>query len=443
MACSNCGVEMAINDDFCESCSKGVEAMDKHSDAKAESAVYDKPLYELTPDTTYKRPVNEKPQYGFMPTMTYERPKYEKPLYESMPTFILQKLERGKVQTEDRDRQSVDGIVVDEVELGQLESELGIDEGEICLVLADNESESLSTPLSSSSPQPSIHPSIPPIQPSTASSRNLSPPLTPHKLERPHNTSLREDFVEINKEAESNLPVNKSTVKEKITNVAISAVFVLIFVILFGSNTQHDIPSSNSANQGYVSTAPSTTSRYLPDESAIIIAGERYSTDLMELDLTDKNLWPVDLEPLRHMTNLTTLDLSHNNVSDLSIFREFESLTVLNLSHNWITNINELSILENLTVLDLSFNYISDVNPLGRLTGLEELNLAHNNLYFINPLENLENLRILNLGYNSITVINPVQGLSRLSYLNIIGNPIDDWPIREFIEMMPDCEIFA
>jgi Leucine-rich repeat (LRR) protein len=136
----------------------------------------------------------------------------------------------------------------------------------------------------------------------------------------------------------------------------------------------------------------------------ITIQGERYSTSLTELDLSKRRLTDVDIEPLRHMTNLTQLELYFNQISD----------------------VRPLSGLTNLTELGLNFNQISDIGPLSGLTNLTELDLGRNRISDVGPLSGLTNLTQLSLEFNQISDVRPLLGLTNLTELHLIDNPLTD-----------------
>ena len=70
------------------------------------------------------------------------------------------------------------------------------------------------------------------------------------------------------------------------------------------------------------------------------------------------------------LTNLTTLELRNNNISDLSPLSGLTNLEQLWLAENTIRDISSLSGLTNLTSLVLENNNISDISPLVENTGL-------------------------------------------------------------------------
>jgi len=77
--------------------------------------------------------------------------------------------------------------------------------------------------------------------------------------------------------------------------------------------------------------------------------------------------------------------------------------------------------------LDLSGNNITDITLLRHMTGLSMLNLENNNIVDISPLENLQRLMILGLGHNRISDLTPLGGLGKsLAGLSLAGNPVKD-----------------
>ena len=76
----------------------------------------------------------------------------------------------------------------------------------------------------------------------------------------------------------------------------------------------------------------------------------------------------------------TTLDLSGNEITDISILGSLTNLTTLDLKCNEITDISILGSLTNLTTLDLKCNQITDISALRSLTNLTKLDLYDNQI---------------------------------------------------------------
>ena len=122
-------------------------------------------------------------------------------------------------------------------------------------------------------------------------------------------------------------------------------------------------------------------------------------TDLATLTvLNAKNKNIGSLDGLQHATNLDSLWLAMNSISDVSPLRSLTNLRVLRLNVNSISDVTPLASLTNLQRLTLGANSISDVTPLASLTNLQYLRLSGNpDLTNVNSLANLANLDTLKM----------------------------------------------
>jgi len=171
-------------------------------------------------------------------------------------------------------------------------------------------------------------------------------------------------------------------------------------------------------------TLPVEGGEDVPD--TVVIAGQTISTDVTELDLSEKELTDHDIVSLRYMTNLTDLDLESNQISDVSVLSGLTNLTTLNLEHNQISDISPLAGLRNLTWLSLWDNEISDVSALSGLTDLAHLSLWDNQISDVRPLSGLTLLTYLDLDRNQISDVSPLAGLTKLRLLYMKYNQISD-----------------
>jgi len=96
-----------------------------------------------------------------------------------------------------------------------------------------------------------------------------------------------------------------------------------------------------------------------------------------------------------------------------------------------ITSLFGVEYLKHAKVLDLSNNEISDLTELWDLTRLEELYLANNEIGYIDVLSNLKNLRVIDLSGNMIDDVSPLFELEHLEYLNLMGNKIPKKQIEQ------------
>jgi internalin A len=126
------------------------------------------------------------------------------------------------------------------------------------------------------------------------------------------------------------------------------------------------------------------------------------------------------------LSSMTTLHLSNNQITDISVLGSLTNLTTLHLSNNQITDISSLGSLINLTRLELCDNQITDISSLGSLTNLTILFLDNNQITDISFLGSLTNLTALFLSNNPITDISSLGSLINLTRLELCDNKITD-----------------
>ena len=159
----------------------------------------------------------------------------------------------------------------------------------------------------------------------------------------------------------------------------------------------------------------------LPDEVPLT---QLLMNQLTGLDATDSQL--TDLTGLEHAINLTWLSLGGNEIRNL---RPLAGLNQLETLYIWVNPISDISPLVDLTQLrhlDLGGCEISDIMPLATLTQLRGLNLRYNLIEDITPLKNLTELTELRLNDNRIVDVSPLANLTNLEKLWIQNNKITD-----------------
>ena len=177
------------------------------------------------------------------------------------------------------------------------------------------------------------------------------------------------------------------------------------------------------------------------DKNKLDIFNEKYHTELTSesniLDISKKNLGNegfllLSELPLNLNNNVIELNLSENNISDISaiIKMNYNNLKKFNLSKNRIDNILPLENLElnNLEILDLSYNKLKEINSLSKinLINLTDLNLGNNQINDISSLENMKcpNLRGIDLFNNEILDITVFERVNfpQLIQISFAGN---------------------
>lgn len=131
----------------------------------------------------------------------------------------------------------------------------------------------------------------------------------------------------------------------------------------------------------------------------ITIAGEDIAPDVTSLVLNGKKLTDSDIRDLDRLTELESLSLSDNKLTDLS--------------------------------------------PLSGLTKLSSLQLSDNNISDLSPLSGLTQLKTLYLDGNPIQDFTPLYSLSSLKTLSMKDISVSTRQLEELQEALPDCSIYA
>ncbi|XP_034544482.1 toll-like receptor 3 [Notolabrus celidotus] len=179
----------------------------------------------------------------------------------------------------------------------------------------------------------------------------------------------------------------------------------------------------------------------LSPSSFIHVPSLRVLTLGRSLSTSVSNLLP---SPFKHLSNLTVLDLSNNNIANVeeNTFEGLVNLKVLKLQHNNLARFWKsanpggavlfLKGLRSLTTLLLDNTGLDEIpmKALRGLSNLRELSLASNLLDRMKNsiFDDLSSLRVLHLQKNFITAVRPEvfkTPLSNISLLNMEKNPFD------------------
>lgn len=184
----------------------------------------------------------------------------------------------------------------------------------------------------------------------------------------------------------------------------------------------------NLTNEALVSLSPLTGLRTLQIENNLELTGE--AVDALKVSLPACEMihseltYLVDIGGYSVSNDLTTIDLSSLNITEISNFAKFTNPESVNLSHNAISNLYPLQDAPNRMLiknLDLSYNAIMDATPLAMLYGLETLDVS----------------------YNMISSELPFMGLTNLKTLNIKGTLLNAQQIYSLRQTLTGCNIIA
>lgn len=125
------------------------------------------------------------------------------------------------------------------------------------------------------------------------------------------------------------------------------------------------------------------------------------------------------------LSKIDTLDISHVDISDLSILSGMTNLKSLSAYDNDITDLSPLMPLDRMEELYLVSNKISDITPLLALRQLSVLRLDGNQVQSIEILPKLKRLNRLGLDGNQIRDFTPISKLDDIQSLNTNFNPVE------------------
>ncbi len=133
------------------------------------------------------------------------------------------------------------------------------------------------------------------------------------------------------------------------------------------------------------------------------ISSLKNSIKLFHLNLSHNQIESINA--LQNLTALTFLDLSFNKIVNIDVFlNNFKKLELLYLSNNKIISVEKLNSLSALWFLDLSFNQIFCIDSLKTLISLNYLYLSNNQVYSIDALKHMKKLQVLDLSFNRSTI---------------------------------------
>ena len=134
----------------------------------------------------------------------------------------------------------------------------------------------------------------------------------------------------------------------------------------------------------------------------------------------------TDISVLADKTELTSVSLAGNAISDISALSALANLENVVLDKNNISDISALSGKEKLKAISLSENSISDISAIATLNALESLALDENEIADISALNGKETITNLSLSSNNIVDISPVATLKNIMIASLSTNEITD-----------------
>jgi len=147
-----------------------------------------------------------------------------------------------------------------------------------------------------------------------------------------------------------------------------------------------------------------------------------------KVDLSNNEI--IDISAFSGTKGPITLNIGFNRIQDISPLADHSKLSILDISHNRISDISPLHECFNIVNLDISFNEISDLSVLEYIDELQSISLRYNKITSLAELakcKNLtENVGFLDASYNLITNTKGIESLKALQTLVLSHNKISD-----------------
>jgi Leucine-rich repeat (LRR) protein len=140
---------------------------------------------------------------------------------------------------------------------------------------------------------------------------------------------------------------------------------------------------------------------------------------LKDLNLSQNFIENINF--VRALTYVEKINIGDNPIEKIDAFNGFENSSLRNLSMHRLPLVSDWSPLRhirNLTSLNVYENNIKDISFLNSMQQLATLSAEQNQIEDPSPLAGLNQLRFLDLSNNQISTLNFISQLSQLNYVN-------------------------
>lgn len=158
--------------------------------------------------------------------------------------------------------------------------------------------------------------------------------------------------------------------------------------------------------------------------------------------LTAANCQLQDATALAGITGLEALDLSGNTLTDLSFLTDAHQLQQLYLKGTALTSVSGLEkVASTLLVLDVSQNQVADLSPLAGLSKLTMLDVSDNPATDLSPVTGFETLGVLYANSLSLSSVSGISDLTGLKSLQLKNNAVSDLSPLLSLEHLMDLDV--
>ncbi|MGO2267139.1 MAG: MucBP domain-containing protein, partial [Vagococcus salmoninarum] len=155
------------------------------------------------------------------------------------------------------------------------------------------------------------------------------------------------------------------------------------------------------------------------------LTGLEYATNLRDLNIQLQRL--DSIEALRNLKKLEYVDVSGNDIKDLTPLTNSNEIFYLNLEGNPVTDFSGISTLTNLETLIANNTKIIDISDLSNLVNIKKMVLPFNIGYEnINPLKKMTNMKSLTIGGGKTKDISFINNMPLLDELVLMNVPNSD-----------------
>lgn len=133
---------------------------------------------------------------------------------------------------------------------------------------------------------------------------------------------------------------------------------------------------------------------------------KEYLSTLKEIDLSDRGI--KDLEGIEYAVNLVSINLSKNNIRNISKIKNLKKLNNLELCENKIEDVSFFNELINLESIGLDCNNISSIPNLGNLKNLELINISNNKINDLSFIKSIRSKNVKIIASEQCILLNPI-----------------------------------
>lgn len=144
----------------------------------------------------------------------------------------------------------------------------------------------------------------------------------------------------------------------------------------------------------------------------------------------------------RDLEQVRTLDFTDSGVTDISGIEHFSNLETL-IIKDPVSNLSKLYKLSNLLSITLNNQKLSDAAIVKSFTQASYLDLSYNQISSIEDLSNLTRLEYLDISHNKIEELSPLVDLKKITTLYVNNNYLEDYlDIDALLDQIITTDIF-